>query len=135
MPYSESPASQMRTNGRGTGKAFAGHGAIEEGASSLTIPKGTSLTIWGKEGQAITDRAGRLIEQGNFEELINLNGGMIEGAVTHLPGATIPRMVLKPPHGLNIMNNSITVGSDTYINKLLNRNMGNVHWAACLVCQ
>jgi RHS repeat-associated protein len=110
----------------GTGRAFAGHGEIRFGAGTTTIPEGTSLTMWGKQGEGILDKVGKLVETGKYNEV-----GFVEGAVTHLPGAQVPNLTLTAPTKLNIMSNSMTVEDATKLSDLLKPGMGKIDWAAC----
>jgi RHS repeat-associated protein len=121
----------------GTGRAFAGHGELRYGAGSTTIPEGTTLTTWTRQGRGISDGLGRLIEAGDYGAIAASSRHMaaIEGAVSHLPGARVPNYVLKAPTGLTVLKNSITVDSATSLSNLLRPGMGAMDWAACLLCR
>ncbi|EOF5101329.1 putative adhesin [Salmonella enterica] len=126
-------AASVSPGGRGT--VLAGHGGSRFG-DKMIVPEGTSITI-PRDGIRITDLTGKLLESGNIDELIKAASNNprvasdLEGWVTHLPGAQIPDYILKPPVDLNILSNSITVDSSTYLSQLLKPDQGNVVWAAC----
>ncbi|EIX6435596.1 hypothetical protein MKU92_004607 [Salmonella enterica] len=102
----------------------------------MIVPEGTSITM-PRDGIKIADQTGKLLESGNIDEIIKAASNNprvasdLEGWVTHLPGAQIPDYMLKPPVGLNILSNSTTVESTTYLSQLLKPDQGNVVWAAC----
>ncbi len=110
----------------GTGSSrvvLSGHGGYDSTNGTTTIPKGTTLHTYAPLGQTITDKLGNSIETG----IVN-SGKYIFG-----PGAKVPNLTLYPPTGLTILNNPTTVNSPTLLSNLLAPNMGDVHWAACLV--
>lgn len=127
----------------GTGKALSGHGFIDSKGGTLTVPKGTSLTTWTSEGGTLPDAMGKLIEIGKYQEILSspeyvevmMGNETTAGARTFLPGASVPRLMLESPEGLNIMSESITTGGESPLplNKLMRRNMGRLDWAACMV--
>lgn len=57
----------------------------------------------------------------------------IQGMATWLPGSKVPNYILSAPNNppLNVLQNSTTVESATYLDLLLKRDMGCVQWAAC----
>lgn len=110
---------------------LSGHGEFLGG--ELTVPEGTSVSVWTQHGGTISDALGNAIETGgniSIEEFPE-----IEGARTYLPGSTMPNYTLSPPTGLNIMGNPTTVTMPTQLSNLVRPGMGNVNWAACLYCQ
>ncbi len=125
----------------GTGLSFAGHGGLStEGTSLITVPEGTSVTIWTRKGKTISDLMGQYIEKGRFDKIIR-DEAMLKtmmgtenrlGAMTYLPGAKIPNFTLFSPGELTIMKESITVTQPTLLSNLLKPNMGHTQWAACL---
>ncbi|WP_244923930.1 RHS repeat-associated core domain-containing protein [Enhygromyxa salina] len=108
----------------GSGRAFAGHGELRLGAGNVTVPEGTSLTFYSKHGKSLTDRAGRRVERGSRFGLRRYK---------FFPGDRVPNYTLKPPDGLKIRQNSITVATPTPLSDLLVPNMGDLDWAACRV--
>ncbi|WP_370529634.1 putative adhesin [Superficieibacter sp. 1612_C1] len=102
----------------------------------MIVPEGTSITI-PRDGIKISDVTGRLLESGNIEDIMKVAkdnprvADDLEGWVTHFPGSQIPDYILKPSVKLNILSNSTTVDSTTYLSQLVTSNQGNVIWAAC----
>ncbi len=117
---------------------FAGHGAIRPGdASTVTIPEGTSLTMYIRHGKPIRDSLGYAIETNDtetmkiFEEL----GPDYYEKFTYPAGSSIPDYSLIPGPGLHIAPTSRTVDRSTRLSELLEPNMGDWHWAACRAVQ
>ncbi|MBK8802426.1 MAG: RHS repeat protein [Fibrobacteres bacterium] len=117
----------------GSGNAFAGHGEYRHGSGTVTVPEGTSVTVWGEHGKAILDDLGGLVEQGAYDRIASTPGLNTTGARTYLPGAEMPNYTLKAPTGLDIFRNSMTVENSTPLSQLLKSNMGHIDWAACLL--
>jgi hypothetical protein len=102
---------------------LSGHGGIRDGDSALvTVPEGTSVHMYGKHGESISDSLGNKIETGSPKAL-----------EIHGPGVKLPDYSLFSPDGLNIQGTprNITVTDETRLSELLRPNMGPVHWAAC----
>ncbi len=122
----------------GTGTAFAGHGKYVYGSGDVAVPQGTAVTL-PREGINILDETGRYIEAGDWDGLARAAAqnpriaNDIEGMTTWLPEAKVPNYSLSAPTNppLNIYQNSTTVESGTYLDQLLQPNMGCVQWAAC----
>jgi len=127
----------------GTGQALTGHGTYWNGLEgfeeegSMLVPEGTAVTL-PRQGVKLPDIAGKLMEQGNWEDLgrlINVDediAGPVTGMVSHLPGAPIPKYTLTPPdQKINLMENSISVDTPTNIEKIVEPDQGCVVWAAC----
>ena len=115
--------------GASSGAVLSGHGAYVAANGMVTLPEGTSLTVFTRPGGTITDGLGNAIETGAS---LRPFAAQMTGARSYLPGSQVPNLTLYPPGGLNIMGNPITVSTPTTLNSLLVQNMGNVRWAACL---
>jgi len=118
----------------GTGRAIAGHGYLEPGAGTTTVPQGTSASFWTMDGTALPDAVGTMVEQGNYAAIAAdpALAAQVEGAFSALPGATVPNYTVGPPVGLTIMGNSRVVGQPTPLQRLLGPNMGHLDCAFCL---
>jgi hypothetical protein len=118
----------------GTGQALAGHGELRFGAGEFVVPEGTSISFYSGRGLGIPDEMGQLIEAGDYAKIMaNPEFRVLtEGAVTHLPGSTVPNWTLKAPSNLRIYRNSTTVEDATSLSDLLQPGMGPIDWAACL---
>ncbi len=102
---------------------FAGHGSLVVNKYH-TVPEGTTLVVYSWDGATITDELGQAIESGHIPDTAFKK--------TYKPGDNIPEYHLHPNCGmLTIDPQSRQVQSDTPINKLLEPNMGECHWAAC----
>lgn len=102
---------------------FAGHGSLNP-AKMVTIPEGTSLTVYSYPGATISDPLGQLIEKGQSPNNIYKK--------TFFPGDKIPELFLHPNCGsLNLEDSSCQTKQIVSIEDLLVPNMGNCHWAAC----
>ncbi|HEV2330105.1 MAG TPA: DUF6531 domain-containing protein [Verrucomicrobiae bacterium] len=110
---------------------LSGHGGliVDDSSPITTVPQGTSITFWTSHGNVISDALGNAVEQGVPVTLEQFPEA--EGAVSYLPGASVPDYTLFPPEGLNIVGNPTTVSTPTSLSTLLKPNMGNVNWAAC----
>ncbi|MBI5840803.1 MAG: RHS repeat-associated core domain-containing protein [Chloroflexi bacterium] len=110
--------------GAGTGRVvLSGHGGYSSTNGTTTVPNGTTLHTYAPLGKPITDKLGNAIETG----VVN-SGEYIFG-----PSKQVPNLTLYPPTGLKIMGDPTTVNSPTLLSDLLVPDMGDVHWAACLV--
>jgi len=124
----------------GSGKAFAGHGEYRIGSGDITIPQGAAVTL-PREGINILDTTGRYIEAADWDGLAKAAAQNpriaddINGMTTWLPGSKVPNYTLSAPTSppLKIYQNSTTVETRTYLDDLLDQNMGCVDWAACTV--
>ncbi len=122
----------------GTGTAFVGHGQYVYGSGNVIVPSGTSITL-PRENIRILDETGRYIEAGDWDGLAKAASQNpriakdIEGMATWLPGSTVPNYRLRAPTNppLQILQNSTSVNSSTFLVQLLKQNMGCVQWAAC----
>jgi len=118
----------------GSSGSFSGHGAYSSDAGMLTIPQGSSLTIWQRFGSLMPDEVGGLIESGQEMQILNSPAMQqaITGARTYLPGAQVPNFTLYPPNGsLNILGSPVTVIAPVPLSQLMEPGMGNMNWAAC----
>ncbi len=126
-------AASVTPGGKGT--VLAGHGGSKFG-DKMIIPEGVSITM-PRDGIKISDMTGKLLESGNVDDIIKAASNNprvasdLEGWVTYLPGTEIPDYILKPPTNLNILENSVTVNTSTYLSQMVNAGQGNVIWAAC----
>ena len=73
----------------------------------VTVPEGTSLTVWAEHGTGLGVRQGMLIDGGLGPDQL------LEGSVTYLSGVTVPNYTLRPPAGLIVRANNITVSAPT----------------------
>jgi len=130
----------------GSGRAIAAHGELRYPLPTTTVPEGTTVTA-ARPGVVLRDDAAQLMEQGKWEELASLAArdpeieAQVGGMRSYLPGDTIPdytvmhpgehirRSEVLPP--LTIMENSVTVGEDTNVSKILQPNQGNCVLAMC----
>ncbi|MFI6275844.1 putative adhesin [Streptomyces sp. NPDC050988] len=102
---------------------LSGHGGIRAGdGTSVTVPEGTSVSMYSRHGEPISDALGNRIETGNPSAL-----------EVYGPGEQLPDYSLFPPDGLNILGTprNVTATGETPLSELLRPNMGSVHWAAC----
>ncbi|MBA2808658.1 RHS repeat protein [Streptomyces sp. KM273126] len=102
---------------------LSGHGGIRAGdGAAVTVPEGTSIHMYGKHGETISDALGNKIETGSPTP-VEVYG----------PGEKLPDYSLFPPDDLKILGTprNVTVTDETYLSDLLRPNMGSVHWAAC----
>jgi RHS repeat-associated protein len=111
------------------GVCFSGHGTFRPADGTFIMPEGTSVSVYTETGKTISDALGNAIETGGD---ITAVGDSLTGARTYLPGSKVPNLVLHPPDGLVIKGNPITVSKPTFLRDLLEPNMGNCQWAACL---
>ncbi len=102
---------------------ISGHGAYYPEDGYVTVPRGTTITIYAEHGSSITDELGNLIETGG-------DTSRVYSRMFH-PGEQIPNYTIYPPDGLNIMGAPRTVTSPTRLTELINEDMGNVHLAIC----
>jgi RHS repeat-associated protein len=120
----------------GTGRALAGHGYHVPIMGETTVPAGSTVTFPTGPGLGIPEEMGQLIEQGAWNQILEnprYVAIMEQGAVTHLPGARMPNVVLAPADaGMIVFGNSIRVPVNTAIGDLLVPYMGHLDWAACL---
>ncbi|WP_181764630.1 putative T7SS-secreted protein [Streptomyces albidus (ex Kaewkla and Franco 2022)] len=102
---------------------FSGHGGIRAGdGTPVTVPEGTSVSMYSRHGEPISDALGNKIETQNPSRL-----------EVYGPGEQLPNYSLFPPDGLKILGvpRNVTVTGETALSDLLRPNMGPVHWAAC----
>lgn len=115
---------------------FAGHGAIRPGdPSTVTIPEGTSLTMYIRHGMPISDQLGYAIETNDIATMarVEARGPDFYEKFTYPAGSSIPDYSLLPGPNLHIAPTSRTVDRPTRLSELLEPNMGDWHWAACRV--
>ncbi|MFJ4910999.1 putative T7SS-secreted protein [Streptomyces sp. NPDC088726] len=102
---------------------FSGHGGIRMGdGAPVTVPEGTSLHMYSRHGEPISDALGNHIETGSPTPV-----------EVYRPGEKLPDYTLFEPDGLRIKGvpRNVTVSSPVNLSELLRPNMGSVHWAAC----
>jgi hypothetical protein len=102
---------------------FSGHGFWKKSDGVITVPEGTTLTVYVMTGETMDDHFGQAIE-------LNVDLTKVF-KYTFRPGMTVPNLTLTPPNGLKLMGNPKTVDSPTLLKDLLKPNMGDTHWAAC----
>jgi hypothetical protein len=105
---------------------LSGHGAYDAANGFVTLPEGTSLTIFTQPGGQITNALGNAIETGS--DLRPFTQEMI-GSRSFLPGA--PNLTLYPPDGLQLAGNPVTVASPTNLSDIVKAGSGHLEWAAC----
>ena len=112
----EYPEAEPRTT-------ISGHGAYYLIDGHMTVPRGTTITLYAEHGSSITDDLGNLIE----------SGGDTSGVYsrTFHPGERIPNYTIYPPDGLNIVGTPLTVTEPTCLSDLIDEEMGRVHLAIC----
>jgi hypothetical protein len=74
-------------------------------------------------GDPITNKLGLSIEKG---------APLSPVVRTYGPGELVPNLALRAPTNLTIMPESITTDRTAYLSDLLQPNMGQSHWAACM---
>ncbi|WP_342776404.1 putative adhesin [Streptomyces armeniacus] len=102
---------------------FSGHGGIRAGdGNPVIVPEGTSISMYSRHGEPITDALGNQIET-RAPVPVEVYG----------PGEKLPNYSLFPPSGLKIegVPRNVTVVGETPLSHLMQPNMGPVHWAAC----
>lgn len=120
-------ATRVFQGGRTDETVLAGHGFLEDGAGSFTVPEGSSLSFYVDHGERLPGLDGLAVE-----------AGVYPGSALHTahPGDVIPNYTLAAPApsmagNFSVFENSTTVAERTRIADLLQPGMGNVHWAAC----
>ncbi|WP_077089088.1 putative adhesin [Mycobacterium rhizamassiliense] len=103
--------------------AISGHGAYDPARGDISVPPGTTITVYAEHGSSISDALGNLIE----------TGGDTSGVYskTFASGESMPNYTIYPPDGLNIMGGPQTVLSPTHLSDLLAEDMGPVDLAVC----
>ncbi|WP_405676096.1 DUF6531 domain-containing protein [Streptomyces sp. NBC_01511] len=104
---------------------YSGHGGIQAGdGMPVIVPEGTSISMYSRHGEPISDWLGNQIETGTK----HANPLEIYG-----PGEKLPDYTLYPPDTLSILGlpRNLTVDNPYYLSQLIQENMGMVHWAAC----
>ncbi len=102
---------------------ISGHGAYDPADGYLTVPQGTTVTLYAEHGSSITDELGNLIETGGDTSRVYSH--------TFYPGEQLPNYTIYPPDGLNVMGAPQTVTDPTRLTELINEEMGGVHLAIC----
>ncbi|HWS91053.1 MAG TPA: NAD(+)--arginine ADP-ribosyltransferase, partial [Mycobacterium sp.] len=102
---------------------ISGHGAYYPDDGYMTVPQGTTLTVYAEHGSSITDELGNLIETGGDTSRVYSH--------TFYPGEQIPNYTIYPPDGLTVMGTPQTVMNPTRLTELVNEEMGDVHLAIC----
>lgn len=103
---------------------FSGHGSYSAADGEFVIPEGSSVTVYAEHGSTITDSLGNLIETGGDTSRVYSH--------TYQSGEAIPNYTLHPPDDLNIQGNPWTVDASSRLSELLQANMGEIDFAACL---
>jgi hypothetical protein len=107
---------------------LSGHGSWSPSDGYTTVPEGTTFHTYAPLGETIYDGLGNAIETNTLAQY--------EGSyslTTYGPGSQVPNLTLHSPEGLVILGNPVTVEANTLLGNLLLPNMGDVHWAACLI--
>ncbi|RKN40048.1 DUF6531 domain-containing protein [Streptomyces hoynatensis] len=134
-PYTRPPHSHQQ-GGRPDGEiVFTGHGVYLEQPRNLwerlfrrshfTVPQGTSIAVYTHHGGSIVGATNGRIQTGTIQPF------QVYG-----PGQRIPNYHLLPKdEWRNLVGNPVTVNRPTQLSDLVKKNMGTVHWAACLNLQ
>lgn len=107
---------------------WSGHGYFNPADGTVTVPQGTSVTVWTGQGNQISIEFGVAIDTG--ADLSQFTNEMT-GAQTYLPGSQMPNYTLDSPTGLSLLGNTNTVSGPTTLDSILQENMGNIQWSAC----
>ena len=102
---------------------ISGHGAYYAEDGHMSVPRGTTITVYAEHGSSITDELGNLIETGGDTSRVYSR--------TFYPSEQMPNYTIYPPDGLTIMGAPQTVTNPTHLTELINDEMGNVHLAIC----
>lgn len=102
---------------------ISGHGAYDPAHGDISVPRGTTVTVYAEHGSSISDALGNLIETGGD------TSGMYSKTFT--PGDSMPNYTIYPPDGLNIMGSPQMVQTPTHLSDLINEDMGPVDLAVC----
>ncbi|MFF1331181.1 putative adhesin [Streptomyces sp. NPDC058298] len=120
-------ATRVFQGGRTDGTVLAGHGFLEQGAGTIKVPEGTSVSFYVDHGDQLGGLHGVAVE-----------AGVYPGKAFDIAHANqeIPNYTLAAPAGsggmsFSVMENSVTVAERTKLADLLKPGMGEVHWAAC----
>jgi hypothetical protein len=102
---------------------ISGHGSYFLAHGHMTVPRGTTITVYAEHGSTISDALGNLIE----------TGGDTSGVYskTFVPGEQMPDYTIYPPDGLDIIGTPQTVLNPTCLSELINEGMGGVDLAVC----
>lgn len=103
---------------------LSGHGTYNPENGTVTVPKGTSVTVYAEHGARITDGLGNRIETGQ-----DVSGVYSR---TYTEGEVMPNYTLHPPDGLDTQGTPHTVDRATNLRGILSEGMGPVDWAACV---
>ncbi|MCX2928619.1 putative adhesin, partial [Streptomyces sp. NEAU-W12] len=120
-------ATRVFQGGRTDETVLAGHGYLEEGAGTIRMPEGTSMSFYVEHGDRLGGLDGLTVEAGVYPG---------EALQVARPGDVIPNYTLAAPAsgpggGFSVFENSVTVVERTKLDALLKPGMGTVHWAAC----
>ena len=102
---------------------ISGHGAYYSIDGYITVPRGTTITIYAEHGSSITDELGNLVESGGDTSRVYSR--------TFHPGETVPNYTIYPPDGLNVVGAPRIVATPTRLTELIEADMGDVHLAIC----
>lgn len=101
---------------------LSGHGGLEPGAGTTTVPPGACVNFYCGPGETITNGQSWPIEQGNPPPPFESFG----------PGEQVPNYTLYPPdENISTVGNPETVTSPTKLSTLMEENGGTYDWAAC----
>ena len=102
---------------------ISGHGAYYSIDGYITVPQGTTITIYAEHGSSITDELGNLVESGGDTSRVYSR--------TFHPGEKVPNYTIYPPDGLNVVGAPRIVATPTRLTELIEADMGDVHLAIC----
>jgi hypothetical protein len=107
---------------------LSGHGEWYPRDGYVRIPKGTTLSFYGKHGKVLKNSLGNEIELGT-------EAAARARRSTYRPGDTIENYTLTDPTGptLRLKGNPITVTRQRTLGELLREDLGDLDWAACRV--
>ena len=104
-------------------RTISGHGAYYSIDGHITVPRGTTITLYAEHGSSITDELGNLIETGGDTSHVYSR--------TFHPGERLPNYTIYPPDGLNVVGTPQIVTNPTHLTELIETDMGDVHLAIC----
>jgi hypothetical protein len=119
----QSPESTLEYPENDHRTTISGHGAYYSIDGYITVPRGTTITIYAEHGSSITDELGNLIESGGDTSRVYSR--------TFHPGEKVPNYTIYPPDGLNIAGAPRIVATPTRLTELIEADMGDVHLATC----
>ncbi len=119
----QSPESTVEYPDAESRRTISGHGAYYSIDGYMTVPRGTTITLYAEHGSSITDELGNLIEAGGDTSHVYSR--------TFHPGEQLPNYTIYPPDGLNIVGTPQIVTNPTRLTELIEADTGDGHLAIC----